>query len=84
MKTTIPAALLARTNRFDDWRANRQSLPEPMPDELPPRRPGNQPAMTLFTGASEARGLRPERATKKPGATRPARPPVRSKPAAAF
>jgi hypothetical protein len=34
MNTTIPAALLKLKTRFDDWRANRKYVREPIPDEL--------------------------------------------------
>jgi hypothetical protein len=34
MNTTIPAELLTLKTRFDDWRANRKYVREPIPDEL--------------------------------------------------
>jgi hypothetical protein len=34
MNTTIPAELLTLKKRFDDWRANRKYIREPIPDEL--------------------------------------------------
>jgi len=82
MIATIPAKLLALKKRFDDWRANRQHLREPIPDEL--RRAvlemSRHYPRTLVRQILKVDPHRLQKPTPKP----PARTTVRKKPTATF
>ena len=82
MIATIPAKLLALKKRFDDWRANRKYLREPIPDEL--RRAvlemSRHYPRTLIHQTLRVDPSRLKKPTPKP----PARTTVRKKPTAAF